>query len=286
MKKNKFFLLVIVGLTGISLTSPASAATPKMPARIISLSPSATENLFALGVGKTVVAVDDNSNFPAGVPTSNLSSFNPNVEAIVKFKPDLVILQATASKAEAVAKQLKTLKISVYLEKTPGDLDGVYKEITDLGALTGKQLKARILINTIKVARITAIATAKKRTSVTFFHEVDNNLYSATSSTFIGKVYADFNLKNIADGAAKADDAGYPQLQNEYVISQNPKIIFLADAQYGENVAKVSARTGWGNIAAVKNSNVIELPADIPSRWGPRIADFYRLVADAIQPIN
>ena len=93
-------------------------------------------------------------------------------------------------------------------------------------------------------------------------------------------------MKNIADAASKSDDGGYPQLQNEYVISQNPKIIFLADAQYGETAAKLGARAGWSSIAAVKNANVIELPADIPSRWGPRIADFYRFIADAIKNIN
>lgn len=286
LKLNSRIALTSVFLITLNLISIPVQAAPKVPTRIISLSPSATEDLFALGVGKFVIAVDDNSNFPPEAPTSKLSSFNPNVEAIAKYKPDLVIIQNTASKAESVAAQLKALKIAVYLEKTPVDLDGVYKEISDLGTLTGKQLKARIINNTIKVGRITAIARAKKSVPINFFHEIDNTLYSATSSTFIGKVYADFNLKNIADGAAKADDAGYPQLQNEYVISQNPKIIFLADAQYGESAKKVLVRTGWNNISAVKNLNIVELPADIPSRWGPRIVDFYRIVADEISSIN
>ena len=285
MKISKFKVVVLALSISLIPFVPAQAAT-KYPSKIISLSPSATEDLFALGVGKFVIAVDDNSNYPSEAPISKLSSFNPNVEAIAKYKPDLVIIQNTATKSAAVVKQLQSLKIATYIEKTPSDLDGLFKELTDLGGLTGKQTKAKMVINTIKVARLTAIAGAKKGVPVTFYHELDNTLFSATSSTFIGKVYADFNLKNIADAASKSDDGGYPQLQNEYVISQNPKIIFMADAQYGETAAKVGARAGWSSIAAVKNANVIELPADIPSRWGPRIADFYRFIADAIKTIN
>ena len=285
MKISKFKVVVLALSISLIPFVPAQAAT-KYPSKIISLSPSATEDLFALGVGKFVIAVDDNSNYPSEAPISKLSSFNPNVEAIAKYKPDLVIIQNTATKSAAVVKQLQSLKIATYIEKTPSNLDGLFSELTDLGGLTGKQTKAKMVINTIKVARLTAIAGAKKGVPVTFYHELDNTLFSATSSTFIGKVYADFNLKNIADAASKSDDGGYPQLQNEYVISQNPKIIFLADAQYGETAAKLGARAGWSSIAAVKNANVIELPADIPSRWGPRIADFYGFIADAIKNIN
>ena len=127
-----------------------------------------------------------------------------------------------------------------------------------------------------------AIKNGKTSKKITFFHELDNTLYTATSDTFIGKVYKDFNLINIADPAATADSAGYPQLQSEYVIKANPKIVFLADAQYGESLATLAKRPGWGGIAAVKNKNVVALPEDIPSRWGPRLVDFYQYIADAI----
>jgi iron complex transport system substrate-binding protein len=118
---------------------------------------------------------------------------------------------------------------------------------------------------------------------VKFFHELDNTLYSATSSTFIGSVYKDFGLSNIADGAEGADQSGYPQISAEYLVSENPALIFLADAQYGETIDVVKNRAGWSEIDAVKNNKVIELPADIPSRWGPRIIDFYQIVADALK---
>ena len=124
------------------------------------------------------------------------------------------------------------------------------------------------------------LKSSKLKSPKSFFHELDNSLYSATSSTFIGKVYADFNLQNIADPAAKADDGGYPQLQSEYVIKSNPDLIYLSD---GEQIANVAARPGWSGIAAVSNKKIITLPSDIPSRWGPRIVDFYKFIAKSIK---
>lgn len=276
----KIFWSVFILLLSI-IPSQSSLATENSFQRIISLSPSATENLFAIGAGQQVIAVDDNSNFPANVPRTKLSSFNPSAEAIAKFKPDLVIIQKTATKSAQVSKQLRLLKIRTYIEKTPTGMSDVYLEIQDLGKLTGKVAAANKVIADIKLARSAALKKVNN-SKLTFYHELDNSLYSATSSTFIGKVYSDFGLRNIADAAAKADDGGYPQLQSEYVIAANPDIIFLADYQYGENATKVGTRTGWSTIKAIKAGKIIELPADIPSRWGPRIADFYRLIADAI----
>jgi len=111
---------------------------------------------------------------------------------------------------------------------------------------------------------------------------LDNTLYSATSSTFIGKVYADFNLTNIADGAATADDGGYPQLQSEYILKSDPQFIFLSDGEFGENAKTVAARPGWAGISAVAFNKVVILPSDIPSRWGPRLVDFYQFVGNSI----
>ena len=274
-------LLLYSLLASIFLSPTAHAYKNDIPQRIVSLSPSATEDLFAIGAAHQVVAVDDNSNFPVGVPTTKLSSFNPNSEAIAKYRPDLVVIQVNSTKGTVVAKQLRALKIKVYVEKTPKDLSGLYSEISDLGALTGHSQESSLLVRKIKTERLNAISRIKK-SNKSFYHELDNTLFSATSSTFIGKVYADFGLKNIADAASNADDGGYPQLQNEFLIASNPNIIFLADAQYGEDANKVALRPGWSEISAVKTMKIISLPADISSRWGPRIIDFYRIVADAL----
>ncbi len=262
--------------------APASFAAA-IPTRIISLSPSATEDLFSIGAGKQVIAVDSLSNYPASAPITKLDAFTPNVEAIAKYKPDLVVLQSSATKAVSVKAALEKLKIKVFFEVTPSDLNGAYAEITALGKATGKGAGAAKVIATMKSSIAKAIALGKRTTPMPIFHEVDNTLYSATSKTFIGHVYAAFNTTNVADAADTADSYGYPQLTNEYLLKSNPTVIFLGDS---EPVINVTNRAGWSAIEAVAKNQVIELPADIPSRWGPRLADFYQFVSRTLIAIK
>jgi iron complex transport system substrate-binding protein len=263
-----------------------STTIAKKPTRIISLSPSATESLFEIGAGKQVLAVDSLSNFPKSVPITQLSAFEPNVEAIAALKPDLVVLSVDAMKSLVVKEALEKLKISVLMEKAPQNLAQAYKEIEILGAVTGRTAEAKKV--TVKMASLIKSIIKKSKVSgkVTFFHELDNTLYSVTSDTFIGKVYKDFGLINIADKAAGADSYGYPQLSAEYLVKSDPTIIFLADAEYGESVATVNARAGWSEITAVTKKNIFALPNDIPSRWGPRLVDFYRYVAASLSQVK
>ncbi len=277
MFKAKFFAAAAIGA---ALVHPISAhAASSNPTRIISLSPSATEDLFAIGAGPQVIAVDQYSNYPATAPASKLDSFSPNVEAIAAYKPDLVILNADATKASAVKSALKKLKIAVYYEKAPSNIKGAYAEIQALGRLTGHSSAANSLVADMQGKIQKAIHSGRKLKNLTFFHELDNTLYSVTSKTFIGHVYADFGFQNIADAADNADSGGYPQLTSEYVLKANPKVIFLSD---NEPVANVSARAGWSTVSAVTNHKVITLPDDIPSRWGPRLVNFYQFVATSV----
>lgn len=263
-----------------------STIIAKKPVRIISLSPSATESLFEIGAGKQVLAVDSYSNYPKSAPITELSAFEPNVEAIVALKPDLVVLSVDAMKSMVVKEALEKLKIPVLMEKAPETLAQAYKEIEVLGAVTDHTSEAKKL--TFKMAALikSIINRTKKTVKITFFHELDNTLYSVTSDTFIGKVYKDFGLINIADKAAGADSYGYPQLSAEYLLKTDPDVIFLADAEYGESAATVKARAGWSGITAVTKKNVFALPNDIPSRWGPRLVDFYRYVAVSLAKVK
>jgi iron complex transport system substrate-binding protein len=263
-----------------------STTIAKKPTRIISLSPSATESLFEIGAGKQVLAVDSYSNFPKSAPITDLSAFEPNVEAIIALKPDLVVLSVDAMKSMVVKEALEKLKIPVLMEKAPENLAQAYKEIEILGAVTDRTSEAKRV--TFKMAALikSIINRAKKSGKLTFFHELDNTLYSVTSDTFIGKVYKDFGLVNIADKAAGADSYGYPQLSAEYLLKADPDVIFLADAEYGESAATVKARAGWSGITAVTKKNVFALPNDIPSRWGPRLVDFYRYVAACLSKVK
>jgi iron complex transport system substrate-binding protein len=286
-KVKPFLIKVVVATLAFSFLAlnPTQAATA-IPKRIISLSPSATEILYAIGAGNQVIAVDDLSNYPSTAPITKLSAFSPNVEALMNYKPDLIILNADATKALEVKAALEKLKIKVFLERAPLNLKQAYLEITALGRATGKISGAQSVISDMKSKITAAIKKGKTSKKITFFHELDNTLYSATSDTFIGKVYQDFKLVNVADQAATADSAGYPQLQSEYVIKSNPKIIFLADAQYGESLETLTKRAGWSGITAVTNKNVVSLPEDIPSRWGPRLVDFYEFIASSIAKVK
>ena len=172
------------------------------------------------------------------------------------------------------------------MEDAPTTLAQVYAQNTVLGIVTNKQSKALKLNGDMRRSIKAIIAKAKNKAGVRIFHELDNTYYSATSSTFIGKVYKDFGLINIADAAAGADASGYPQLTAEYLVKSDPQVILLADAQYGESAAIVAARAGWSGISAVKNGKIVELPADISSRWGPRLVDFYKTIGAVLGKIS
>ena len=244
----------------------------KRPEHIVSLSPTATEILFAIGAGAQVSAVDDQSNYPAEAPKTSLSGFKPNVEAIVAAKPDLVVL---ANDLEGVVSGLGKVGVPVLLESAATKLDDTYAQIRDLGAATGNADKAEQVASGVQQKIDALVAAAPKGK--------DTTPYAATSSTFLGQVYSLFGLKNIADAAPDAA-GGYPKLSAEFVAKTDPDLIFLADTKCcGQNAAALAKRPGWSGLSAVKQGRVVELDDDIASRWGPRVADLAQAVSDAVQ---
>ena len=258
----------------------------KKPTKIISLSPSATEIFYAVGAGSQILAVDNLSNYPANAPVSEISAFEPSVEAILAKKPDLVLLSIDSTKAPQIRNALVKLGIPVLMEKAPATLKDVYAENTLLARVTDCQAGAVKLNASMAKSIKEILAKAKKSSKIRIFHELDDTYYSVTSNTFIGKVYKDFGAVNIADAAAGADNSGYPQLSAEYLLKSDPQVIFLADAQYGVTADSVSKRAGWSQISAVKNKKIVELPADVPSRWGPRLVDFYKLIGTSLAKVS
>lgn len=251
------------------------------PVRIVSLSPSSTEILFAIGAGEQVVAVDDQSNHPASAPKTSLSGFEPNIEAIASYRPDLVVYSNGA-----ITEKLSALSIPGLHHDAAASLDDTYRQITELGQATGHVGDAAKLVSNMRKDIAQIAADVEKRTSEpTYYHELDSTYFSVTSKTFIGRVYALLGLKNIAD-AADTQNTGYPQLSAEYIIQADPTLIFLADTKCcGQSVETVAKRAGWNQIRAVKDGNVIALDDDVASRWGPRIVDFLRTVADALEEL-
>ena len=265
-------------------TNPSTTAgsDDTIPERIVSLSPTHTEMLFALGAGNLVVAIDDQSNYPpeALELPNDLSGFEPNVEAIAGYEPDLVVIGGDFT---GLGDQLDALGIAWWDGPAAMTLDDTYRQLEELGDVTGTADAADALVKEMQ-AEIEEIvlATPVPSEPLTFFHELDPTFFSADSTTFIGEVYTLLGLRNVAD-RAEGDFGGFPQLNAEFLVSANPDLIFLADTKCcAETAETVAARPGWETIAAVVDGNVFEMDDDVASRWGPRVVDYLRAVSDAI----
>jgi iron complex transport system substrate-binding protein len=250
------------------------------PENIVSLSPTATEMLFAVGAGDQVVAVDDQSDFPPEAPTTDLSEFEPNVEAIASYDPDLVV---TSGGTADLKRSLGKLDIPMLLQPAATTFEDTFDQLADLGTATGNVSEAADVVEEMR-DRIDDIvgSIGDQAEGLTYYHELDDTYFTATSETFIGEVYSVFGLANIAD-EAKGAGTGYPQLSAEYIVEADPDLIFLADTKCcGQSAETVGARPGWGQIAAVQEDAVVPLDDSIASRWGPRIVDYLETVADAV----
>ena len=255
-----------------------SVVVKKRPVRVVSLSPSATEDLFAVGADAQVVAVDDQSDYPKRAPKTNLSGFQPNVEAIAAYNPDLVVI----SNDGGLVASLEKLGITVLLEPAPDTIAQAYDEIRQIGQATGHAKGATGVVRGMQ-SKLTALirSVPKKSRHLSVFHELSPDYYSATSATFIGRIYKLFGFKDIAD-AADSTNSGYPQLSAEYIVATNPQIVVLADSVCcGQTAGTVAARPGWQQVSAVQHHRVITVDDSIASRWGPRIVDFARVIATA-----
>jgi iron complex transport system substrate-binding protein len=271
---------LVAALVVVSLSAAAHQQTHAKHHRyhrIISLSPTVTEDLFAIGAGKQVIAVDQDSNFPKRAPRTSLSGYDPNAEAVANYHPDLVLISYNPNN---FASQLRQLGIKTVMEPASNNLTQAYRQIRSIGRLTGHAAGAKKVVHSMQtnLAKIVKSVPSSRR-HLRVYHELDPTYYSATSKTFIGSVYRLFGFKDIAD-AADSSGGGYPQLSAEYIVAQNPQIIVLADTKCcGQNGATVAARPGWSTINAVQHHRVYGADDDVASRWGPRIVQFARSVA-------
>ena len=257
---------------------------PEAPTAIISLSATATEILFALGAGDQVIAVDATSDYPPEAPVTELNAFQPNLEAIAAFGPDLVVISWDPGEVEA---GLKALGIPVLVHPPALSIDDAYLQMRQLGEATGNQSAAEDLVASIQ-AEIADLVAGYGVTDqgLTYYHEVDNTLYSATSATFIGNVYSLFGLENIAD-AADADGFGYPQLSGEYILEADPDLIFYGCAVWcGTTPDAIADRPGWSGLRAIRNGTVVEVDDDLSSRWGPRLIEFVQLIGQTLATLS
>jgi iron complex transport system substrate-binding protein len=264
--------------------TPTTAAVAEAPEAIVSMSPTATEMLFAIGAGDQVVAVDDFSNHPPEAPVTDLSAYEPNLEAVTSYDPDLVVL-TDGSDLEA---GLEQVGIDTLVLPAATTLEDTYDQLVQLGDVTGHRDEADELIMSMREEIKALVEEVPARdTPLTYFHELDSTLFSVTSETFIGELYGLAGLENVADPAdADGQSGGYPQLSAEFLIDADPDLVFLADTKCCEQSAETfAARPGFGGLRAVTSGQVVELDDDIASRWGPRVVDLLREIVDAVKAV-
>lgn len=258
------------------------AAAPK---RVVSLSPGATEVIYAIGAEGELAAVDKNANYPdaANAFPTKVDAYEPNVEAIRALNPDLVIIASDTSGLVAKLDELKVPVLFVDIDTTVRTVDDVLAQIGVLGKVTGTSEKAAQVAASLR-ARIDKVTSTLQSlpagAPVSVYHELDSTFYSASDGTFVGDLYRILKMKNIAGSSATA----YPQLTQEAIIAANPQVIVLADEAYGTSIDSVKARPGWSAIDAVKNNKIFAVNPDIVSRPGPRIVDALEQLAKDVYP--
>ena len=271
--KNSYLTILVIFL--LVILASAHEINGSSPKRIISLSPSITEILFEIGSGNQVIAVDNLSNYPNEAPISDISAYDPNVEAISLLNPDLVILSYNIKNLKTA---LKKIGIETIYLPAPLNFEDILDQIDYLGLKTGNEDKAKNLISKMKIRMKTLQKLRENEKATKIYHEIDPNYYSPSKFSFIGDIYQKLNYKNVAD-KADISNLGYPKLSPELIISENPDLIVLPgkDNKY---VEKVKLRPGWGYIEAVKKNNFLLTNNDIASRWGPRILNFASILVE------
>lgn len=295
-KVPRVALALTLGVLALPIASAASATSAAPPSCVVSLSPTATETLFAIGAGRQVQAVDTDSNYPAkGLPSQRINALNPSVESVIGIcrsrqgststKPDLVIISYDAN---SIKEKLTALGVRVVAQDAPSSVAGALAQIRQLGALTGHAIAADALASSLQrtITHDVRSIHAPARHRVSVYYELDPTFYSLTSTTFVGALMKSLGVVNIADAHATSADAGYPQLSAEYVVSANPKLIFLADTVCCHvTPAKVAQRAGFARVNAVLNGHVVNLNDDVASRWGPRLGLLMNEITAAVKKV-
>jgi iron complex transport system substrate-binding protein len=267
--------------------SDGATLTISQPAKkIVSMSPGATEIIYAIGAQDALVAVDKNANYPDAAKNfpTKIDAYEPNIEAVAALSPDLVILPGDNG---GILAKLDGLKIPVLyqdLDKDVRTIDEVLGQIALIGQITGHSAKAQELAQSLG-KRVDAVKQTMQgvpaESTPSVYHELDSTYYTVSTGTFIGSLYEILHVQNIAkDGGG----VSYPQLTQEAIIAANPGVIVLADEAYGVTVESVKARPGWSAIDAVAKDRIVAMDADLISRPGPRIVDALEDLARKIYP--
>ena len=261
--------------------------TLEQPAQqIVSLAPSITEILFAIGAGDQVVGRDDFSNYPeaaVSLPSIGGNFGELNTEAIVALQPDLVLAAELTTQEQVQA--LQDLGLTVFLLANPVEMEGMYDMLGIAAQLTGREAETEALVASLqeRVAAVEETISSAETTPVVFY-ELDSTdpsaPWTAGPGTFIDTLITMAGGENL--GASF--DGAWVQVSSEELLSKNPDVIVLGDAVWGVTVESVEARAGWEGIAAVQNGQIFPFNDDLASRPGPRLVDGLEELAKLIHP--
>lgn len=280
-EQSKLFPVTVKDALGEDVT------IKEKPKRIVSLIPSNTEIVYALGLGEQIVGVSDNDNYPEDVQNKEkVGGMEFNVEKIISLKPDLVLAHASsAHNSQEGLKQLKDAGINVFVVEDAQSFDKVYDSIQTIGKITGTSDKAEDIVAEMK----TKLADIQEKgktipddQKVSVFVEVNPapQIYTTGKGTFMDEMLTIIGAKNAA-----GDQEGWPQMTEEAVVKLNPDVIVTTYGYYVDKaVDQVLARKGWENVSAVKNKRVYDVHSDLVSRPGPRLVEGVEELAKAIYP--
>jgi len=304
MTQNAFILSLLVAVLGCHDHSPQTPTSPTaasvvvvdrldrelrfeaIPRRIVSLSPSTTELLFAIGAGPQVVGATKHCNYPdaaAEVPRVGAGTLESiSRETILSLQPDLVLCKWDTH--QPLVDPLTRLGISV-IAIGPENLQALFQEARLLGKVLGRESEADALVDsmTMRLDHLTSLVeqiAPRERRSV--FYEVwDDPLMTAGPNSFIGELLTLGGMQNIfADTSVR-----YPKVSGEVVVHRNPEVI-LAPSTHADQVSvqQLLSRQGWSEIAAIREQQVFLIDGDQVSRCGPRLIDALEQMITAVYP--
>ncbi len=261
----------------------AEVTIDSKPERIVSLIPSNTETLFALGLNDEIVGVSEFDNYPEeALEKEKVGGMEFNLEQIISLEPDVVFAhESNAHNSSEGLEQLREAGIPVIVVNDASSFEEAYKAIEMMAAATGTKDQGDKIIEEIK-AKVAEIAEKAKavENEQKVWVEVDANLFTAGKHTFIDEMLTIIRAENIA-----GDQEGWVQFTEEDVVSMQPDVIVTTYGDYAENVKEnILARNAWQDVPAVKNERVYDVNSDLVSRPGPRLAEGIEELAKAIYP--
>ncbi len=267
----------------ITLSEPAT--------RIVALAAADCEILYAIGAGDLLVGRGEYCDYPAEVQAvaSVQSGMETNLEQIIALEPQVLIMSVMAQTEDQIS-QLEAAGIRVVVSDAQ-DIAGVYTAIEMLGALTGHDAEAANVVSGMQATFDEVSARAGELEGKSVYFEVSPlqyGLWTAGSGTFMNEIADLLGLKNVF-----ADVSGWAEISEEQVLQANPDIIVTITMYFGEGptpVDEISSRTGWQDLAAVQNGDILNLPDNELSRPGPRLADgaqaLFDFVLEAVKQDN